>query len=104
MSICSPLRILVVHIFPNVFDSIVVLATLQVGWAIITEASLSFLGAGVPPPVASWGKMVADGKDYLLLDVWLAALPGLFIAATVLTFSFLGDILRDVLDPRLRHV
>ena len=101
---CSPVRILVMHIFPNVFDSIVVLATLQFGWAIITEASLSFLGVGVPPPIASWGKMVADGKDYLLLDVWLAALPGLFIAATVLTFSFLGDVLRDVLDPRLRSI
>lgn len=101
---CSPLRILALHIFPNVFNSIIVLATLQIGWAIITEASLSFLGAGVPPPIPSWGKMVAEGKDYLLVTVWLAALPGLFIALTVLTFSFLGDALRDILDPRLRQM
>jgi len=84
--------------------SILVLATLQIGWAIVTEASLSFIGAGIPPPQPSWGGMVASGREYIGMAWWLTFFPGMSIAITVLAFNFLGDWLRDHLDPKLREL
>lgn len=88
------------HILPNVFSTFIVVSTLSVATTIILEASLSFLGMGVSPPDISWGYMLADGRDYLATNWWLATFPGLAITITVLGIIFLGDWLRDVLDPR----
>lgn len=100
----SDRRIMLVHILPNVINSVVVLLTLQLGFVIIIEATLSFLGAGVPPPTPTWGQMVADGRDYIERAWWMSLFPGLAIAAVVLSFNFLGDWLRDRLDPKLRQL
>ena len=100
---CSELRIMVVHILPNVFNTFTILLSLQVGSTILTEASLSFLGAGIPPPTPSWGQMISEGKDYITSAWWISLLPGLALALTVLAFNLLGDWLRDVLDPKLRQ-
>lgn len=98
-----PLRILVHHILPNVTAPIIVIASVTIGGAILAEASLSFLGLGVPPPTASWGGMLASsGRRYFESAPSLAIFPGLAITLTVLAFNLLGDTLRDVLDPRLR--
>jgi peptide/nickel transport system permease protein len=97
-------RILLKHIFPGVVPTISVLATLQVGGLILTEAILSFLGAGVPPPTPAWGSMVSEGRDYIQSAWWVSFFPGLAIFLTVLAFNFLGDWLRDKLDPRLRQL
>lgn len=101
---CSELRILMRHLLPNLMGTIIVLATLQIGWAIVVEASLSFIGAGIPPPQPSWGGMVASGREYIGMAWWLTFFPGMAIAITVLSFNFLGDWLRDHLDPKLREV
>ena len=101
---CSPLRIMVRHLLPNVQNTLVVLLTLQVGWVIVVEATLSFLGAGIPPPTPAWGSMVADGRAYILSAWWTCTLPALAILITVLSFNLFGDWLRDTLDPRLRQV
>lgn len=100
----SGFRIAVRHILPNVFNSVIIIATLQVGGVILFEASLSFLGLGVPVDVPSWGQMIADGRQYMTVAWWLAAIPGLAITFTVLCFNLFGDWLRDYLDPRLRQV
>lgn len=97
-------RILTRHIFPGITDTAIVLATLQVGSVILTEAILSFLGAGIPPPTPAWGSMVSDGRTDLVDAWWIAFFPGLAIFLTVLAFNFLGDWLRDYFDPRLRQV
>lgn len=101
---CSPARIIVVHLFPNVLNTLVVLLSLQVGWVIIVEASLSFLGAGIPPPTPTWGSMIAEGRDYIATAWWISFFPGLAILATVLSFNLFGDWLRDALDPKLRQL
>lgn len=101
---CSNFRIMVVHLFPNVVNTLIVMLTLQVGWVIIVEASLSFLGAGVPPPTPAWGSMVSDGRDYIIDAWWVSLFPGLAIMLVVLAFNLLGDWLRDKLDPKLRNV
>ena len=101
---CSDLRIIAVHLFPNVLNTLMVLLSLQVGWLIIVESSLSFLGAGIPPPTPSWGSMIAEGRDYLTRAWWVSLFPGLAIALTVLAFNLFGDWLRDTLDPRQRQV
>ncbi len=95
-------RIVRLHVLPNVVAPVVVQASLAVGLAILTEATLSFLGLGVQPPTPSWGSMVDVGKGYLGVAPWFALAPGASIFLTVLGFNFLGDALRDVLDPRLR--
>jgi peptide/nickel transport system permease protein len=95
-------RIMISHILPNVLNSVVVLLTLQLGFVIILEATLSFLGAGIPPPTPTWGQMVASGRDYLETAWWLSVFPGL--AVVVLSFNLLGDWLRDHTDPRLRQI
>jgi len=99
----SQFRILVRHIFPGVVNTIIVIATLRVGAVIMFEAILSYLGAGIPPPTPSWGSMVSDGRDYLPTAWWIAFFPGLAIFLTVTALNFLGDWLRDKLDPRLRQ-
>lgn len=96
-------RILVRHVLPNAMAPVIVAATLGIGDAIILEAGLSFLGLGVQSPTASWGGMVAEGRNYLLGAWWLATFPGLAIVITVLAFNLAGDGLRDALDPRLRR-
>lgn len=101
---CSSGRIILVHIFPNVLNTLVVLLSLQVGWVIIVEASLSFLGAGVPPPTPTWGSMIAEGRDYIASAWWLSFFPGLAILVTVLAFNRFGDWLRDALDPAMRQL
>jgi peptide/nickel transport system permease protein len=101
---CSTLRILFRHIFPNVANPLMVLATLQVGWVIIVESSLSFLGAGIPPPTPSWGAMIADGRAHVTTAWWLSFFPGLALVLLVLAINLLGDWLRDFLDPRMRSL
>ncbi len=99
----SDLRIIIHYILPNVMAVIIVLATLQLGVAILAEATISFLGFGVPPPFPSWGRMLsADGLQLMRADPWLALWPGLAIFFVVYAFNMFGDALRDVLDPRLR--
>ncbi len=100
----SPLRIMRVHIFPNVVNTFVVMATLDVGWVILVEASLSFLGAGIPPPTPAWGSMVSAGRQYLDSAWWVSFMPGIAIMLIVFSFNMLGDWLRDALDPKLRQV
>src|SRR5438094_1270152 len=101
---CSHLRIMAVHIVPNVLNTFMVLLTLHIGFVIIVEASLSFLGAGIAPPTPSWGQMVADGRSHIAGAWWLAVVPGAAIMLVVLAFNLFGDWLRDWLDPRLRQV
>ena len=100
----STLRILFVHIFPGTINTLIVVATLQIGIVILLESVLSFLGAGVPPPTAAWGSMVADGRDRLAGYWWISTFPGLAIMLTVMSLNLFGDWLRDKLDPRLRQV
>ncbi|MCP4752697.1 MAG: ABC transporter permease [Proteobacteria bacterium] len=100
---CSNTRIMVRHIFPNIVNSLVILSTLNLGVVIIAEASLSYLGLGVPPPDPSWGKMVADGRNYIGQAWWLCTFPGLVILLVVLSFNVLGDWLRVRLDPKFRQ-
>lgn len=96
----SPMSIMVKHILPNCLAPIMVVATLEVGVVIVTEASLSFLGLGASASEPSWGGMLADGRAYLTRAWWLATLPGLAIFVIVLAVNVLGDALRDALDPR----
>ncbi len=100
----SKLYIIFKHLLPNVMNTFVVLATLQVGRLIIFEASLSYLGLGVQPPTAAWGSMLADGRNYIVDAWWLATMPGLAILLTCLGMNLFGDWLRDALDPKLRQV
>jgi peptide/nickel transport system permease protein len=92
------------HILPNVMNTLLVVASLLVGVAILLEATLSFLGVGIPRPTPAWGVMVADGRDYIARAWWLSTFPGLAIVLVVLAFNFLGDWLRDRLDPKRRNV
>ncbi len=90
------------HILPNVLSPIIVSATLSVASAILTESALSFLGLGFPPDVPTWGRLLFDGKDFLTFTPWVVIWPGLFISLTILSINFMGDGLRDALDPRMR--
>ena len=100
----SHIRIMARYIFPNVVNSLVVLATLQVGYVILLESTLSFLGAGLPRPTPAWGLMIADGRELIVTAWWVSMFPGLAIMLTVLSLNLLGDWLRDHLDPKLRNV
>lgn len=93
-------NIILRHILPNVFSSFIVVSALTVAATILGEASLSFLGLGIQPPTVSWGVMLSDGRNYLATNWWIATFPGIAITITVLGIIFLGDWLRDVLDPR----
>lgn len=96
-------RILIWHILPNIFAPLIVLATLNISGAIITGASLSFLGLGVRPPTPEWGAMLSDGRGYLRNAWWIAFFPGITITSVVLAANLVGDALRDALDPRVRR-
>jgi peptide/nickel transport system permease protein len=100
----STARILARHILPNILAPIIVIASFSVAGVIIAEASLSFLGLGVPPSVPSWGGMLAEGRTYMERAWWLVTFPGLALMLAVLSINVLGDTLRDALDPRLRGV
>lgn len=97
-------RILAIHLFPGVINTLIVLTTLEIGIVILAEATLSFLGAGVPPPTPAWGSMVAEGRDRLAVAWWISTIPGLAILIVVMAANLFGDWLRDVLDPRLRQI
>lgn len=100
----SNARLMFVHILPNVLNSAMVLLTWQLGFVILLEATLSFLGAGIPPPTPTWGEMVSSGRSYITSAWWLTLFPGIAIALVVLAFNLIGDWLRDHLDPRLRQL
>ncbi len=101
----STARILFIHIFPGTINTLIVVATLQVGIVILLESTLSFLGAGVPPPTPAWGSMVSEGRDKLAGGVWwISTFPGIAIMLTVVSLNLFGDWLRDTLDPRLRQL
>lgn len=100
----SHARIIFRHILPNISNTLIVLSTLQVGFVIVFEGSLSFLGVGIPRPNPAWGLMVADGRIHVVSAWWIAFFPGLAIMLTVLSFNMLGDWLRDRLDPKLTQV
>jgi len=95
-------RILFRHVIPNIITPIVVMASLSMATAILTESSLSFLGLGVQPPTASWGTIISDGRNYVTDGAWISTTAGLAISLAILGFNLLGDGLRDVFDPRLR--
>jgi peptide/nickel transport system permease protein len=97
-------RIISRHLFPNTLNTLVVLVTLQIGYVIIVEASLSFLGAGIPPPTPAWGSMISEGREFVTSAWWVSMFPGLAIMLVVLAFNLLGDWLRDTLDPKLRQL
>jgi peptide/nickel transport system permease protein len=90
------------HVMPNIFASVIVLTTMNVATTIIAESSLSFLGLGVQPPTITWGAMLAEGREHLATSWWLATFPGIAITVAVLGIIFLGDWLRDVLDPKMK--
>jgi peptide/nickel transport system permease protein len=92
-------RIMLRHLLPNTATSVVIFLTFDFARLLLLESALSFLGLGVQPPTPSWGAMIADGRQYLFEAWWNAALPGLAIVLAVLSFNFLGDGLRDALDP-----
>lgn len=97
-------RIITRHLLPNTLGTLLVLVTLQIGYVIIVEASLSFLGAGIPPPTPAWGSMIAEGRDVVTIAWWVSLFPGLAILLVVLAFNLLGDWLRDTFDPKLRQL
>jgi peptide/nickel transport system permease protein len=100
----SPLRIMIVHIFPNVINPLIVISTMSVGLVILAEAALSYLGAGIPPTTPSWGSMVSDGRNLIDRAWWISFFPGLAIGIVVMSGNFLGDWIRDKMDPRLRRL
>jgi ABC-type dipeptide/oligopeptide/nickel transport system permease subunit len=95
-------RIILRHILPNAMAPVIVNASLAIGGTILTEASLSFLGLGVPPPTATWGSIINDGREFMRTAPWITIGPGLLIVLAVMSFNLLGDGLRDALDPKLR--
>ena len=102
---CGHGRILLLHILPNVIVPIIILTTLRAGAVVLLEATLSFLGYGIPPPFPAWGRMLsAESRTYMFDAPWLAIWPGVFLSLTVFGWNVLGDALRDLLDPRLKGV
>lgn len=100
----SHFRMITKHLLPNVLSTVLVMASVQVGFVIIVEASLSFLGAGVPVPTPAWGSMIAEGREYVVTAWWLTVWPGVVTMLLVMAFNFFGDWLRDELDPRLSQL
>jgi peptide/nickel transport system permease protein len=101
---CSSARIMLTHILPNVLNTFMVLVTLNIGVVIIAEASLSFLGAGIPPPTPTWGLMISEGRGRIADAWWVSIIPGVAITLLVLSVNLFGDWLRDRMDPRLRQL
>lgn len=101
---CSARRVMWAHVLPNVLPVAVVVAAVELGFVITLEASLSFLGAGIPPPTPSWGQMVGEGRTFIASAWWIAVFPGVAIVIVVLAFNRLGDWVREVLDPRATSV
>ena len=101
---CSSPRIMLTHILPNVLNTFMVLVTLNIGVVIIAEASLSFLGAGIPPPTPTWGLMISEGRGRIADAWWVSIIPGIAITLLVLSVNLFGDWLRDRMDPRLRQL
>lgn len=97
-----PVLIMVRHLLPNALSVIIVQASIAMGWAILSEAALSFLGVGVSPPMPTWGSMLSMGRGYMEVAPWLTMFPGIAIFLTVLGFNLMGDGVRDVLDPTMR--
>jgi len=97
-------RIIFSDVVPNIIMPLLIIATLEVGQMILAEAALSFLGLGVQPPTATWGGMVADGRDYITYAWWVATIPGIAILIAVMGINFFGDWVRDTFDPRLRNL
>lgn len=100
---CSVPWLLLSEVMPNLLNNLIVIATLEMAHAIILEAALSFLGLGVQPPLPSWGLMVSEGKDYILFDPWIIAIPGAFLFVLVLAINLMGDGIRDVTAPDSRN-
>ena len=100
---CTVWQVLRYEVLPNLANNLVVVATLEIGQAIVLEAALSFLGLGVPAPLPSWGLMIAEGKSYILFDPWLITIPGVFLFLLILGINLLGDGLRDVMAPEGRN-
>jgi len=98
----GPLRLVLRHLLPNLLNPVIVQVSLSAGFAILAEATLSFLGLGAQVPTPDWGQMINSGRTFLNNDAWLAIVPGAAISVTVFSFNWLGDSLRDALDPRLR--
>ena len=98
----SKIRVMFVHVLPNSVTSLLVQATMDLGWVILTAATLSFIGIGAVPPTPEWGLMVARGREFMPMYWWYSVFPGLFIFITVMGFNLLGDGLRDILDPKSR--
>lgn len=96
----SSIRTLVKHVLPQTFPSIIVASTLGIAWAILTESSISYLGLGIQPPTSTWGNMLQNAQQYIWTAPMLGVLPGLSITLVVLAYNFLGDALRDILDPK----
>jgi len=92
------------HVLPHVLNTWIVIATLQLGAVILLEASLSFLGVGVPPPEPSWGQMTAAGRNYLATAWWVSIFPGVAITLLIIAFNLIGDWVRDALDPHQRQI
>jgi peptide/nickel transport system permease protein len=101
---CSSLRIMLTHILPNVLNTFMVLVTLNIGVVIIAEASISFLGDGIPPPTPTWGLMISEGRGRIADAWWVSIIPGFAITLLVLSVNQFGDWLRDRMDPRLRQL
>ncbi|MGA0276155.1 MAG: ABC transporter permease, partial [Dehalococcoidia bacterium] len=100
----SNIRLIIRHVLPGTFSTILVVASLRVGQLILTESTLSFLGAGIPDPVPAWGKSVSDGRQFIEEAWWISFFPGFAIFLVVMALNFFGDWLRDRLDPRLRQL
>ena len=96
-------RIMFTQILPNVMTSLIIVMSQEFGRTIMTESALSFLGLGVPPPAPSWGVMIAEGREYLATAPWVALIPAMALMVAVLAFNFLGDGVRDVLDPKNKN-
>ena len=97
---CSKLRIMFSHILPNIVNTIIIMATIEIGFIIVMTATMSFLGLGTQPPSCDWGLMLAEGRQYITYASWLVTFPGIAIVITVLGFNLTGDWLREVLDPK----
>ena len=100
---CSTLRILLTEILPNVFNALIVVATLEIAHAVLLEAALSFLGLGVQPPTPSWGLMISEGKGHMFFKPWLIAIPGVSLFVMILCINLMGDGIRDVTAPENRN-